>query len=189
MAELFAKSAHARIFTQMGAPGCATCHDNHGVKAAEDELLGLGEGAVCAACHAAEDTGGKAAVEMRGQLDRLRAETEQARAILLRAEQAGMEVSQAQFELNGATDALVKARAAVHAFAPDTVRKEAEPGLAVSAKAYARGVRALEELQFRRKGLAVSVVIIVALIGGLVLKIRQLDRPRPRRASSDQEEG
>jgi hypothetical protein len=46
----------------------------------------------------------------------------------------------------------------------------------VSAKVYARGVRALEELQFRRKGLAVSVVIILAVIVGLVLKIRQLER-------------
>jgi hypothetical protein len=37
-------------------------------------------------------------------------------------------------------------------------------------------VRALKDLQFRRKGLAVSVVIILALIAGLVLKIRQVDR-------------
>jgi hypothetical protein len=87
-----------------------------------------------------------------------------------------MEVSQAQFDLGGANDALIKARAAVHAFAPDAMRKEAEPGLAVSAKAHARGERALEELQFRRKGLAVSVVIILALVGGLVLKIRDSDR-------------
>ena len=87
-----------------------------------------------------------------------------------------MEVSQAQFALNGVQDALVKARAAIHAFKVDAVKKETEPGLGISAKAYARGVRALEELQFRRKGLAVSAVIILALIGALVLKIRQLDR-------------
>jgi hypothetical protein len=37
-------------------------------------------------------------------------------------------------------------------------------------------VRALDDLRFRRRGLAVSVVVIVALIGGLVLKIRQLER-------------
>jgi hypothetical protein len=94
-----------------------------------------------------------------------------------------MEVSQAQFDLNGAKDALVKARAAVHAFEPEAVKQETEPGLAIGAKAYARGVRALEELAFRRKGLAVSVVIILALIGGLVLKIRQLERGRPEPGS------
>jgi predicted CXXCH cytochrome family protein len=176
MAELFSKSAHAKAFAQMGAPGCATCHQNHGIRAASDELLGLGPTSVCVACHAAGDKGGKAAVDARALIDSLRTETERARVILLRAEHAGMEVSQAQFDLNGARDALVKAQSAVHTFTVEGVRKEAEPGLAVSAKAYARGVRALEELQFRRKGLAVSVVIILAVIAGLILKIRQLER-------------
>ena len=138
---------------------------------------------MCVACHAAGDKGGKAAVDVRGLIDSLRGETARARAILLRAEHAGMEVSQAQFDLNGTRDALVKAQAAVHAFTVEAVRKEAEPGLAVSAKAYARGVRALDELQFRRKGLAVSVLIILAVIGGLVVKIRQLDR-RPSQPGS-----
>ena len=49
----------------------------------------------------------------------------------------------------------------------------------MSAKAYGRGVRALGELGFRRKGLAVSLVVILALIVGLVLKIRQLERRTP----------
>jgi hypothetical protein len=113
---------------------------------------------------------------MRALIDTFRGESERAGAILLQAEHAGMEVSQAQFDLKGATDALVKARAAVHAFTLEAVKREVEAGVAVSTKAYARGVRALEELQFRRKGLAVSVVIILALIVGLVLKIRQVDR-------------
>jgi hypothetical protein len=37
-------------------------------------------------------------------------------------------------------------------------------------------MKALDELQFRRKGLAVSVLIILALVVGLVLKIRQMER-------------
>jgi hypothetical protein len=37
-------------------------------------------------------------------------------------------------------------------------------------------VRALDELQFRRKGLAVSAVIIFALVIGLIFKIRQMER-------------
>jgi hypothetical protein len=150
-------------------------------------MLGLGDKAVCVACHGPDDKGGRAATEMRALIDSVRAETGKARGVLVRAEQAGMEVTQAQFDLNGAKDALIKAQAAVHAFALDAVKKEAEPGLAVSAKAYGRGVRALEELQFRRKGLAVSVVIILALIGGLVLKIRQLDRQAARRESRESE--
>ncbi len=175
-AEFFGKSPHAKVFAQMGVPGCATCHSNHEIKEATDVMLGLGDRAVCAGCHSGQDKGGKAATDMRALIDSLGGEADRARAILLQAERAGMEISQAQFDLNGAKDALVKARAAVHAFRVEAVKKESEPGLAISAKAYARGVRALDELQFRRKGLAVSLVIILALIGGLVLKIRQLDR-------------
>lgn len=176
MADLFAKSVHAKVFTAMGVPGCATCHENHEIRPASDEMLGLGDGAVCAGCHAAEDPGGKGAVAMRVLIDSLRGESEKAHAVLLQAEQAGMEVSQAQFELKGTTDALIKARAAAHAFTVQAVKREVEAGIGIATKAYARGVRALEELQFRRRGLAVSVVIILALIVGLVFKIRQVDR-------------
>ncbi len=176
MGEFFAKSVHARAFAQMGVPGCAACHHNHDIQPTSVEMLGLGDKAVCTQCHAAGDKGGKAAVEMRALLDSLRREQDRAREILERAEHAGMEVSQARFDLNGATDALVKSRAAVHAFSLEALKKEAEPGLGISAKAYARGVRALDELKFRRTGLGVSLVIILALIVGLVLKIRQLER-------------
>jgi hypothetical protein len=37
-------------------------------------------------------------------------------------------------------------------------------------------VRALEDLRFRRRGLGVAVAIILAVIVGLVLKIRQIER-------------
>ncbi|MFQ5847511.1 MAG: multiheme c-type cytochrome [Candidatus Methylomirabilales bacterium] len=175
-AELFAKSVHAGVFAQMGTPGCATCHENHEIRPARDEMLGLGDQAVCAACHAQDDTGGKTAVALRENIDSLRGTYEKAHAILLQAEHAGMEVSRAQFELKDAKDALVKARAAIHAFAVEPVEKEVKTGLGISQKAYARGVQALEDLQFRRKGLVVSVVIILALIAGLVIKIRQVER-------------
>ena len=183
MGDFFARSPHAKAFAQMGVPGCATCHSNHEIKEAADTMLGLADQAVCAGCHAAADKGGKAAADMRALIDSLGGEYDKSRAILLQAERAGMEVSQAQFDLNGAKDALVKARAAVHAFSVEAVKKEGDPGLQISAKAYARGVRALDELQFRRKWLAVSLVIVLAVIAGLVVKIRQLDRREQRTPS------
>jgi hypothetical protein len=115
---------------------------------------------------------------MRTALDTLRGEHARAAAALAKAEHAGMEVSQVRFDLNGANDALVKARTAVHAASADAVRQEADAGLAIAGKAYARALRALDDLQFRRKGLAVSLVIILVLIGGLVARIRQLERRR-----------
>ncbi len=180
MADLFGKSVHAKAFTDMGTPGCATCHENHAIREPNDKMLGTASEAVCSGCHGANDKGGQTAGQMRALIDSLASRTERARAVLGQAEHAGMEVSQAQFDLNSARDALVKARTAVHAFRLEAVKQEVEPGLAVSDKAHGRGLRALDELRFRRKGLGISLVIILAVMVGLVVKIRQVDRRPPR---------
>jgi hypothetical protein len=174
--ELFRASRHAAVFKDMGTPGCVTCHSNHAVLRTSDALLGVGDGAACAACHGADDPHGRAATEMRTLIDTLRSEHESARSLLIRAERSGIEVSQAQFDLNGAFDALVRARAAVHAFSVAAVSGPVGEGRAIAARAHARGVRAHEELQFRRRGLAVSVLIILTLIAALAMKIRQIER-------------
>ena len=64
-ADLFKKSVHAKAFAEMGSPGCATCHQNHAIHEPSDAMLGLGDKAVCSACHSQDDKGGKTAVEMR----------------------------------------------------------------------------------------------------------------------------
>ena len=177
-AELFNKSAHSKIFAQMGISGCATCHSNHAIMETGDVMLAAGDKSACATCHPPGSSGGALAASMLQSIDRLKASYEKAVAVLGKAEHAGMEVSQPLFELNEAKTTLIKARAAVHGFDQALLDKEIEPGLTVSEKAYARGVKAMNELQFRRKGLAVSAVIIFALIIGLILKIRQMERKR-----------
>jgi hypothetical protein len=78
--------------------------------------------------------------------------------LLDRAARAGMEVSGARFELNGAKDKLLNARAVVHSFSPDELSKALAPGMELAQKAQNAGEGALEELQFRRKGLAVPLL-------------------------------
>jgi hypothetical protein len=174
--ELFNKSAHSKIFVQMGIPGCAACHSNHAIVATSDAMLGSGDKSACASCHPANSSGGILAGKMLGSINRLKASTEKATLTLTSAEHAGMEVSQPLFEVNEAKTALIKARAAIHSFDQATLEKEIEPGLKVGERAYARGVKALDELQFRRKGLAISALIILALVIGLLLKIREMER-------------
>lgn len=178
---LFEKSFHAKTFAQIGRPGCGSCHGDHGVAKVSDDMLGPGENSACGGCHTPESPGGMTATAMRRLLDQLRTAHDKARSILRQAEHAGMPVSQAQFELKAALTALIKARTVVHSFAISPVEKEVEAGLAISEKAYQAGVRALDDLDFRRKGLALSVLIIIALIVGLLIKIRQLEQ----RTSSD----
>jgi len=174
--ELFNRSRHSQVFVQLGIPGCASCHSNHEVVATSDTMLGIGEKTVCSGCHSPEDPGGKTALAMREAIDQLRENYDNAHAMLTQAEHSGMEVSQPLFDLNEAKTALIKARAAIHAFNLDGVKKETQPGLEVSQKARSLGMKVLDELKFRRNGLVVSVLIILALIVGLVLKIRQMEK-------------
>jgi len=113
---------------------------------------------------------------MRQHLDTLQRAYDQAHHILLRAAHAGMEVNQAQLELQEGQAALIKARTAVHTFTVAAVQQAIEAGLSASTGAYTGGVKALDELRFRRTGLGVSVLIILALIVGLRAKLRQLER-------------
>jgi hypothetical protein len=176
MADMYAQSVHAEFFTMMGRPGCATCHNNHDIHEATDELLGLGEGAVCSMCHQEGVGGGMLAATMRTLIDSLHGAYEAADSLLSQAEFSGMEVSEALFELQGAQTALVLARAAVHTFNVLAVEEEVVDGLEIARHAYTHGEELLDELQFRRLGLAISSLIILVLIAGLVLKIRQLDQ-------------
>lgn len=176
MADLFARSRHAQIFALVGEPGCATCHGNHRIAEATDEMLGLGEGAVCARCHVPAAGSGVAAAAMRALVDSLRTQFEAADSVLTRAENAGMEVSQAQFELRHAQTALVQARTAIHAFSVEAVANEVSTGLETAGAVRAQGESALAALRVRRLGLAVSSVLILMVIVGILLKIRDIEQ-------------
>lgn len=179
----YAASPHDSVFAYLGQPGCATCHGNHAVRPATDAMLALDGQGVCggSGCHAPGDSAGRVVLAMRSAIDSLTAVFERADSILTVAEHAGMPVSEAQFELNRTQTSLVKARAAVHTARLDSVQAAVEAGLEVARGGYERGEQALDELEFRRMGLAVSTVIILVLIAGLLLKIRELG-PRPATA-------
>lgn len=187
--DLFATSAHAAAFVELGRPGCAGCHSNHAISETSDDMLALGTGAVCGECHTAAEWEGKTAVAMHGYLELLKRERERSDSLLARAEEAGLEVSQARFELEDATNAIVRARASTHSASLDSVRIRVEDGLKITGNAQARGQAAFRDLRIRRLGLAVSSAIIVLLIAGLVMKIREVERKTPPDADHPDEGG
>ncbi len=65
----------------------------------------------------------------------------------------------------------------IHTFRQEEVEKAAAEGIAVADQAVVEGQQALEELQFRRKGLASSLLVILMVIIGLLWKIRQIGLP------------
>ena len=85
-----------------------------------------------------------------------------------------MEVSRTRFELSKADDSLTTARTDVHRFQVAAVHTSASAGLAVARSAGKAADRALAERDFRRKGLFISLGLILVAIAALVLKIRTL---------------
>lgn len=175
IADYFAESRHAQIFPLMGRPGCPACHNNHAISETSDEWLGLGEGSLCRSCHVAGTVSGDRVLEFRTRIDSLRNGVELAAAILDSAETAGMEVSQSQVDLSHAHTALLNARAAFHSLNLDSVSAQVTAGLAISDAAFARGVEALRELRSRRLWLGGLIPIIMLVIAGLIMKIRQME--------------
>jgi hypothetical protein len=89
-----------------------------------------------------------------------------------------MEVSEAKFQLNEVDNNLIKARTVVHTFSLAQLEAVVAQGDSLAGLTIVAGEQALAELQFRRKGLGVSLIVIVVVGLALVLKIREVDRRR-----------
>ncbi len=174
-ADLFGKSPHAEAFAAMEAPQCETCHSNHAVHAPTDAMVGTSDGAVCLDCHSEGEEAFTVAGSIRQEIETLKSSEATAKELVQMASVAGMEVSDAELDLIDAHQALVEARNMVHSFAVGPVKEKVDAGLTITKKSEEMGQAALRELEFRRKGLAVSLFFILVLVAGLYLKVRQIE--------------
>jgi len=174
--EYFAESPHDTAFVGIDRPGCATCHGNHAIQAADDDLLGLGDRSTCigSGCHTDTDRGGLTAASMRTFVDSLLKAHVRSDSILEAAGLVGMPVDRARFELTKIQNAIVGARAVMHTTRLDSLSAKIDEGLAVADAGYEAGEAAFAELRTRRLGLAVSSGVILVLVVGLLTRIRDL---------------
>ncbi len=180
---LFQASPHKNPFDQQKLGECIRCHSNHEIVAPTDEMVGVGAGSVCTSCHK-DDKGFTGAQQISEKINGLNLRIHSANEILERAERAGMEVSRPKFELSDANDALTQARVLVHTASLEEVDKAIAPGMTVADKSYQAGNDAFAELNFRRGGLAVSLVFSLFLALLVYLKIRQIESHQPETESS-----
>ncbi len=155
---------------------CMVCHSNHAVLEPTDEMIGVGPRSSCTGCHPEgeplyEVVGGmgEAIASLVGRLD-------QANELLDRAERAGMEVGPDRFAMQKGQDSLVEARVLAHSFDEERFLGVTSEGLAAANAGVEAGRRAFADLRFRRTGLAMSLIVIIAVIVALSLKIRQMER-------------
>ena len=86
-----------------------------------------------------------------------------------------MEVSDGRIQWTSANQELIKARVRVHGFQSKPVSEAIEQGLRLAVLGRQIGTEALEEKNFRRKGLALSMITILITMIGLWLAVRALE--------------
>lgn len=155
---------------------CMVCHDNHGVQAPSDEMIGVGPKSTCTSCHGPGEAAYQGSEEMAAALGRLNSRFGEAKALLDRAERAGVEVGADQFALRKAADQIVELRVLAHSFDRDRYLATAAEGLSASEQGIVAARRAFAELRQRRIGLGVSLVVIAAVIVALRLKLREMEK-------------
>jgi predicted CXXCH cytochrome family protein len=174
--DLFQKSPHKPVFDGLGIADCLACHTNHETVHPTDAMLGNHKPAVCTACHTGGD-GFTGAGRMRLAISSLDEQIRSAEEILDRGTRLGMEVSRVKFDLNQARNNLIDARVVVHGFSPDLLDAAVKPGMDIAVKAHEQGLQALDDAGFRRKGLALSLIVIGLTILAIYLKVRDIEKP------------
>jgi len=174
-AQMYDKSSHKKAFDTASLPGCVVCHGNHGIVHPTDAYLGTGPVAVCMRCHTPGDKCDQARAALQSGLIRLDDAIKGADQVLAVAESSGMEVSEARLGQDQARDSLTKARVTIHSFQADLVDQDIQAGLKVAAKDLQAGKQAMVERNYRRIGLAFSLVAIALVLVGLRMYIKRIE--------------
>jgi predicted CXXCH cytochrome family protein len=169
----FAASVHAPLFEK----ACIECHSNHAVLAPSDSLLGTAKGTICATCHEdKDDPGFVGAAKMQASIERLNRAIDSSTALVARVKNDGMEVGDQELALNEARTKLVLARTEIHAFDPAALDTVVSDGAKILTGVDQAGTKALGELAYRRRGLFISLAMILLVVMALALKIRDLSK-------------
>jgi len=176
-AQNFTAGPKKAIFDAMDQAECLVCHGNHAIKPPSHAMIGLEGDAVCAVCHDAAGNGAATIKKFRDGLEGLSAAMTAAEAVVARAEHAGMLVADAHVALQEAREQFIQSRVAMHTFTEEPFTKVAATGTDAARRAERVGYGALEELQMRRRGLAVATLLIVGFLITLWMKIRRLPAP------------
>lgn len=174
--DLFVTSPHKEAYDAAGFSECVVCHGNHLVSVPTDSLIGVEKGSICLECHDEGDAGFEAAAEMSKAISSLNGRLQDVSGVIERAARAGVEMSDEELKLRTAKSRLVITRNLIHSFDPDTVKAAADEGDTLLAEINKAGLAAFKEISIRRWGFALSSLVIVLLIAGLYLTLKNVQR-------------
>jgi len=174
--EYFSASPHKVAFDDMGLTECEACHGNHAIVASDDNMLGIGEEAICVQCHDDGSKGYNIAALLRSDIDSLVNKINNAEMMMSKAQRAGVEVKDEKMTFTTANDALIHARTLIHTFSLDKVKESTDAGLEAADEALTIGQQALKEVGHRRQMLVIMVLLTLLVAVLLILYIRATEK-------------
>jgi len=174
---LYRESFHSSIFEELEMPGCETCHGNHAIARPDESMLGAGDNSTCSNCHeqSEDDAGFVLALNMKKELDSLSTSFASATRLVERAGQQGMEISELTLDLRDIRQSTIKSRTTVHTFDDVAVAELTRPGIELAAQVAESARKLLAEHQKRRWWLGGATLVLLAVILGLYLKLREVE--------------
>jgi len=137
----------------------------------------------CGDCHgedaelASEPVGRRTARVFVERMQELTSRTARAERLLLAAERGGVATRGVEAHIDQAIDAQIQLEVLVHTFDASQdgqFMQRFDEGMEAATQAVEAAQGALEEISYRRTGLFVSLALIVLVLAGLALKIRQI---------------
>ena len=177
-ATMFDGSPHKKAFEAHGWPECATCHNTHDIKHPTDEMISTAATGLCGSCHAkyGKPVCNETADFFRTSITSVRDKAAKLDTDIEHLGERGFDLDELRFQEASARESLRKTRGAVHTFD----RSDFTQNLTASAKEVDTLAATIEKLKgeyrYRRSGLLLATVLIVAFGVLLALKIRQVDR-------------
>lgn len=174
---LFKESYLREVFLENDLHECEACHGNHEVLPPTDEMLNWTDKSLCLDCHDDSDSDAKEmSLAFYQTIDSLKTQLDSVENLISIAERKGMEVSDMFIHLEDAHRILIQTRTNIHSFDIDKVNKTAKAGFNVINEATIGANRALDELNYRRKGLLLFSLIITFSTIALYLKLKAMQR-------------
>ena len=173
-AELFLGSPLAPAFRERSLADCVACHGKHKISHVADEWVGDDPGKTCRKCHDEGDEGDDLALYFTDSMATARLSFDEIEALLHEAETKGMDVTEAEDYVEAARQAMMQARTLVHSFSKPVMEEKLIEVAENQAAALEAGYAALRGLDERRRGLAISTLLLLALTIFVAIKIRTL---------------
>ncbi|MDH3200497.1 MAG: cytochrome c3 family protein [Myxococcales bacterium] len=173
-AELFLGSPLAPGFKEKSLADCVACHGKHLITHASDDWLEDEPGGACRKCHETGDEGSDLALYYADTLGSIRQSFDEIDELLARAEVKGMDVTEGEDYEQAARQGLLQARTLIHAFSKPVMEEKVTDIAQNQAAALEVGYAQLKAFDDRRRGLAISTLLLLLLTIGVAIKIRTL---------------